>query len=374
MWMLLLCCGCGSSPPPVEPDTERDIAGEASVEIERVPVPAEDEPAGTPASPRVARGDPSGFARDQPHIVEMQRWNGGLVVQADAFYAIDLGAATASRLAPPDVEAVLAVATMGTTPVALCKRADGRVLLAREGEAWAPRTLPDELRTGQTAVTMAANDGGLVVLAPGKLHRLRGTTWTAVTVAAPPREMRGDAAHVLLAGDLLYLGWDAGEWGGAVLVLDTRNGRWTVGPDPGTPAHDIELDRDGKVWVATGLAHLGGLRGALFRQDDGAWTRVAATSNARDAQIVSWSLPPDSFQSVAFDAEGRPNVLTGTLGIVRQIAAGTFHQRTRSWPASRYLYVKALTFEGGTAVIASDDAGVWLWNLATDEIRRVALR
>jgi len=364
---VLAACGGAQEPSVVE----RNYEGETEVEVEEIPVSQGVE--AVPGGPLLDSRDPGTFPRDQPPIRELSRWNGTFVVEADRRYAIDLAAGAAHPLVLPGADEVLAITTQGPSAVALVKRGNGRLLLATASDRWIERPIPEPLRAATAPLTLAADAGSLVLLAADRLHRLRGTTWTSVAVGPHPREMRGGPAHVLLAGDRLYLGWDSGEWGGALLVLDATTGQWSVGPDVGTPVHDIERAPDGTVWVATGLAHLGGRRGALHRHDGTTWTTVAATSNAQHEPNHDWSLPPDSFQSIAFAADGTLHVLTGTLGIVRRNPSGTFYQRTRSWPASRYLYVQALELEGDQAIVASSDAGVWLWDLAGGGIRRVVL-
>jgi hypothetical protein len=289
-------------------------------------------------------------------------------------FTLDLAAGAAHPLALPGVDEVLEIASQGSTAVALVKRGGARALVAASGDRWVDKPLPEALRASTAPLVLAGDAGSLVVWAGDRAHRLRGATWTNVAVGPLPRQMRGEPGHVLLNGDRLYLGWDAGEWGGGVLVLDAATGQWSVGPDNGTPVHDIERGPDGVVWVANGLAHLGGRRGALHGHDGTTWTRVAATSNAQHEPNHDWNLPPDSFQSVAFGGDGVLHVLTGTLGIVRRDASGIFRQRTRSWPPSRFLYVQELELEGERAVIASLDAGVWVWDLASGNVRRIALR
>lgn len=364
---VVVCCG-GTQEPEV---VERTFEGETEVEVEEVPMSEGEAVAGGP--PLDSR-DPGAFPRDQPRVRDLVRWNGTFVVEADQRYTIDLATGAAHPLALAGAEEVLAVASQGPSAVALVRRGAERLLLTTADDRWIERALPEALRTSTAPLVLAADAGSLVLLADERVHRLRGTTWTSVAVGAEPRQIRGAPAHALLDGDQLHLGWDSGEWGGALLVLDVATGQWSVGPDAGTPVHDIVRAPDGVVWVATGLAHLGGRRGALHRRDGASWATVVSTSAARHEVNQGWNLPPDSFQSIAFAADGTLHVLAGTLGVARRDASGAFHQRTRSWPASRYLYVQALELEGELAIIASYDAGVWLWDLAGAGIRRVVLR
>jgi hypothetical protein len=370
IWVAFVIAGCGGAQEPQV--VERTFEGETEVEVEEIPVSEGME--AVPGGPPLDSRDPGTFPRNQPPVRDLVRWNGTFVVEADQRYTLDLAAGEAHPLALAGADEVLAIATQGPAAVALVRRGSERLLLATADDRWIERALPEALRASTAPLTLAADPGSLVLLASDRLHRLRGTTWTSVAVGAPPRELRGGPAHTLLAGDRLYLGWDSGEWGGTLLVLDASTGQWSVGPHAGTPVHDIVRAPDGVVWVATGLAHLGGRRGALHRHDAASWTTVVATNVAQHEQNQGWNLPPDSFQSIAFAADGTLHVLTGTLGVVRRDASGAFHQRTRSWPAARYLYVQALELEGEQAIIASNDAGVWVWDLGGGGVRRIVLR
>jgi hypothetical protein len=372
-WLVLLfaCGGAGHGrtgplPPPGE-GAPRDESAVVEVEHEDVPERA---PGGSAGAP----GDPATFGRDQPTVSRLFRWNGTLVVQADIFYTMDVAAGTVAALSIPGADEVLALATMGQVPLALCRAGHDRKLLSHSGATWTELPLPDDARASGEHAVMAGDASSLVILDGHKVRRLRGTSWTSVSMAAPPREVTGVPRHLVLDRDHLYVGWDEGEWGGALFVLDVGTGHWGAGPEDGTPVHDLAVDSSGAVWAALGLAHLGGIKGSLWRKDASGWTRVASTSDARDTGSTGWNLPPDSFEAITFDAQGDPLLLTGTMGIVRRESGGTWTQRTRRWPASHYLYVRGLALEGNVAVIASLDAGIWLWDLDHEEVRRIPLR
>jgi hypothetical protein len=95
-------------------------------------------------------------------------------------------------------------------------------------------------------------------------------------------------------------------------------------------------------------------------------TRVDVVAHAR----LAWELPPASFDAIAFDEESRLHLLTGELGVVRRDGK-RWTRLTPAWPEGAI--VSGLAVRGELLVIATFDAGVLLWNVATGKARRVEL-
>jgi hypothetical protein len=134
---------------------------------------------------------------------------------------------------------------------------------------------------------------------------------------------------------------------------------------------------DGAAWATTGLAHLGGVMGAVSRLDVAGWkvvTKVEGSRAVRGEENVrvhlGWDLPLASFDAASFDEEGRLHVLTGQLGVVRRDGE-RWTQLTPAWPER--VYATGLVVRGALLVIATFDAGVVLWDVSTGKARRVAL-
>lgn len=136
------------------------------------------------------------------------------------------------------------------------------------------------------------------------------------------------SAH-FLDGTTLYAGWDQGEWGGMLAAIDLRDtdAKWvhlsgkpvgdTTGIPQNTPIHSIISPKKGEIWVATGLAHMGGTwRGLHHRNAAGKWHTLIDGDFEDDRG--STKLPsPSSIQGIASDSAGQIYVLAGEVGVLR---------------------------------------------------------
>lgn len=132
-----------------------------------------------------------------------------------------------------------------------------------------------------------------------------------------------------LDGTTLYAGWDHGEWGGmlAAINLGDEDAKWMhlsgkpQGDDSGIPRNNpvqsIHSPKKGDVWVATGLAHLGGTwRGLHHRDAGGKWDTWIDGDFGEDRGSNKLPLP-SSIEGIASDRSGRILVLAGGVGVLR---------------------------------------------------------
>jgi hypothetical protein len=137
-----------------------------------------------------------------------------------------------------------------------------------------------------------------------------------------------------LDGTTLYAGWDHGEWGGMLASIDLskEDSKWVhlsgkpVGDKSGipqnSPIQSIISPKKGDIWVATGLAHMGGTwRGIYHRDADGKWHTFI--DGDFDDDRGSTKLPsPSSIQGIAYDHSGQLYILAGEIGVVRLTKGG----------------------------------------------------
>lgn len=140
-----------------------------------------------------------------------------------------------------------------------------------------------------------------------------------------------------LEGTTLYAGWDHGEWGGMLVSIDLGDpkSKWihlsgrtqgdTTGIPRNNPIHSIVSPKKGEIWVATGLAHLGGSwRGLHHRDSDGKWRSLIDGEFEDDRE--SMKLPiSTSIQGIAADHGGQIYILAGQAGILRLGKGGLEH-------------------------------------------------
>jgi hypothetical protein len=168
------------------------------------------------------------------------------------------------------------------------------------------------------------------------------------------------------------MGFDAGEFGGGLRVIDLQTGQEEQVPfrsGSGWPVRCLKAAPDGRVWALEGVAH-GTVRwGAIHVRSGDAWELHCSST---EGELANWDLPPASLDALAFDADARLYVLSGNLGLARY-EGGAWTRLTPGWPD--FFYVQSLLVTpGGVAVIGAGDQGIMLLNLQSGEIRRIAFK
>ena len=136
-----------------------------------------------------------------------------------------------------------------------------------------------------------------------------------------------------LEGTTLYAGWNHGEWGGMLASLDLSadGAQWVhlsgkptgdAGIPKNEPVQAILSPSPGHLWVATGLAHLGGSWCGLHHRDpSGKWVTLIDADPEKDRSKLKFPVP-SSIEGLASDHDGRIYILAGAAGVFRPGEAG----------------------------------------------------
>ncbi|NUO53920.1 MAG: hypothetical protein HOV80_34175 [Polyangiaceae bacterium] len=316
------------------------------------------------------------LVRDQPPSEGLERWDGSIVVRVAPPRRLDLAARTSRPVTIEGAAAVLDLATYKKQPVALVKTGDERWLAIKEGGSFKRVELPAAFRSAKSKnppgdPRIAADDNEIVLQHGTMLQRYDGNAWSAVSITGikdSPSTMGVFASSLLLHRGALWLAFDRGEWGGALYSVDLASGKARKEDGPDLPVRDIEVDGQGALWVVRGLAHLGLREGDLRVLSNGAWKLVASSED--DTKAPASKIAETAFDAVAFDAEGKPIMLTGNKGLLRQ-QGSAWVPLLRDWP--EFVYVQDLEIEGDKIVIATYDAGILLVDLPTSNATRITL-
>ena len=194
------------------------------------------------------------------------------------------------------------------------------------------RHLKGEIQHSEIPRLIGTNNAAALIVGD-EVHWL-GKAWRSRKLPKVPQfydefkpETFGDSHF--LDGNTLYAGWDHGEWGGMLAALDLSDAdaKWVhlsgkpVGDATGipqnNPIHSIISPKKGEIWVATGLAHMGGTwRGLHHRDVAGKWHTLIDGDFEDDRG--STKLPsPSSVQGIASDSAGQIYVLAGEVGVLR---------------------------------------------------------
>lgn len=226
--------------------------------------------ASTSCTDRAGIATPPAIAR-QPGIRDIYSWGDDVAVITEApdqdsshVYRLATADRRRSRLVPfrevqcdsyPDV-----AFSSELGKLLVCVRGSASQLYRFVEEKWTSLSDPIAGREFRLAVERDR----VAMISPTDVHVLPGTRTAALPaeVAKPGWSMPPSAA--LLSRDSLFLAYDRGEFGGALFRLDLTE----------TPAAATNLtgsvrflarDRAGAIWAASGIEHLGGIAGALYR-------------------------------------------------------------------------------------------------------------
>src|SRR6185295_17192811 len=315
-----------------------------------------------------------GFSRDQGVIEGLARWGNEIVALSRPPCRLNLDSRACEPISNPLLGQVLAVG--GDTVRFAAGTRGGRPALVRERDGkWEDVALPaPAVGRGLAPVALAASGEEVALLEvptrdePGNalFNARHQETWS--TTDLPPQGPSAIPKHVVFARGRWLLGYNSGEWGGELRSI-APGGAVTALLD-GDPITGIAVAPDGRVYVSTGLAHLGGVQAHIGSLDrDWKWTTLFRISNFHEDNGVGWNLEPDTVTGLSVDAAGRLYLLTGSQGVVRE-DGGKLVSVTPGWPRG-HLYGKGLLIERDTAVVGTFDSGVVLWKLGTDQGRRI---
>lgn len=377
--LVLAAAACRPAATTHVDDRGKPASASASVTIEK-PAPAMPTDAREDAKQAVT--DWSAFKRDQRPLSGLTAWRGGAAVRSTPFMAIDAAHGTASPIVIAGCADILDVGSDGARDVAVCVDVRGGVRVF-DRDARGLSMHPLDGVTGATAkktpLRVATAGATIVVWEPTRLHVKRGTEpFHAVALKPLPDAPRGIPIHVRAIGDRLYLGSSSGEWGGALVSIDLASGEQRIEPgDTMTtqPVMGLATDRDGKLWVARGLSHLGANQGSLHALDGAAFRLVAGSPGGWGGPklpVAEWNLPQTAFAGVAFDARGTLYLATEGLGLVRHEAGGGFTRLMPDWPKES-LYVNGLVIHDDVALIGTFDAGIIAFDLTRGTVTRIAI-
>jgi hypothetical protein len=310
------------------------------------------------------------FARDQPWLSQIFSWEGRVIAQTQhGFHLIDMDADRALPVTSPGGRTTTGMGTYRGAPVVLCRDGANQRLFSRTNRGWEMKAIPGT-HAGLDAV-LVCSQTHLVLVSPDGLSWRTGEDW--VTTPLPdirPAGVRG-RRHFLLDGERLLIGWDAGEWGGGLISVDLRSGEHvSLAPVPGVPVCDMQIDRQNRIWVTQGLAHLSLIQGFLHVQDGQGWTCVASSSNV-NGDMKNWDFPPSAFHAVSFTPSGVLHMLGGSVGLVRLIQ-NRWERMIPDWP--EHVYVSCLHMvRDDLALIGLFDGGVLVADLAARTLKRITL-
>jgi hypothetical protein len=141
-----------------------------------------------------------------------------------------------------------------------------------------------------------------------------------------PRDLPFDETYyflkplILATEEAIYLGWDWGEFGGGLKKLQLVENDDELQLEPtgiliDEPVRGMSITGKGTVYIATALAHMGGLWAGLFRDDSSGIVALISQSNIKGSN-GQMALPGDTdISGLAIGPDNAPYIVATSLGV-----------------------------------------------------------
>lgn len=295
----------------------------------------------------------------QPTLRAIRTWNGDVVALTwNRAYRVDVESGRLVPIEIPSCPSILDLQESTTELFALCSRHEGPYLLTREKDEheW-------EVSLGLREADFLPH-GPLAAGASGPWGRLAVSEHSAAVVGTDaywwrssesprwtkhefalreaPRvfESRLPPEIAFIATDTLLLAWNHGEFESWFYRMELDPEGAPIGQTTRIhmeAVHSIVRDRDGVIWVGGGAGPFGGTAHVLTLEGRTVSAILDEDPSRCEPAGDGLRLPqPAGIQGLAVDAEGRPVVLAGDLGVFRidgETLSPLFQKRmTREYP------------------------------------------
>jgi hypothetical protein len=254
------------------------------------------------------------LSADQPVLSRLIPWRDGLAAVTELDPAVYFAEPDAQRfrlLVLPACDRAIGVASHGSRHVALCR--NGTRLGVVDATGSSPVLEVPSLPIDELGAHVAIGDGGqlaVVTTTAIALHsEAAGWHSIAFTAQKSPASVPFPPVHLLFALDSLWLGYEGGEFGGALYRLRIP----AKGPLP-VPERVRELNVLGiahgasqATWIGAGVSHMGVRKATLLRVDSEGVAEIAIEWGARGRRRA--------FAAFTASAEGVPVVVEAETGV-----------------------------------------------------------
>ena len=275
---------------------------------------------------------------EQPLLKSIRLWNSEIVVESEEYeeaserwisqyFAVD----SKKGLSPLKIagcNVIRSIAESAQDVFVFCSNGQHPVLLSTAKNTmfgWKTRELPTGLQVEDDSLITALNSH-VALLSSDYLYWLTSNGgWSRMPFHHPSSvKIKVPPQHILLTNRGLFVGYDAGEFGGALIFIPIQpNSPNPLGPSQllsSMNVNAIAQDRTGAVWVAGGLAHLGMKRADLVRIKEGTVeTILHEESFGERSRTLSGSLQlpePTDVSSLCLDPTDKPLILATDLGVL----------------------------------------------------------
>jgi hypothetical protein len=205
----------------------------------------------------------------------------------------------------------------------VCGRGNTAQVYRQIDGSWTSLTAPLQ----GTAFRSAVDGGQIVLVSENAIYRVSGSSIPTPTPRGIP-EFPEAPSTLLLTGNVLYAAFDRGEFGGALYRFDLNQSPMTPTKILADNVRFLARSGSGAVWAASGLAHMIGLRGAVYRIHGDATEVVAMISGHRMtddhvSETAGLAFPGlTTVDGLTISDDEQPIVVLSELGVFKLTPSG----------------------------------------------------
>ena len=272
--------------------------------------------------------EPDSLKVEQPLLKDLFLWGNQIIAEkdrstTDKFYYCDPQLNKLTRLQIKGNPEISHLAVSKSFLFAIVKNQDDFDILSKEknNNYWATDKLFEEFNLNDNAKFVATDNLLVLVTAERIYYKVFNSTWKYVEIdklfdRKSSMLLRESAPqHCLLTNRSLYLGYNYGEWSGALIEIPFRIGKEVVFQKGKRIIRDnivaMSYFKDSTLWFATGLAHMGVAKSGIYKYEDNKLHQILWTKS-------SLSLKKESDLSAFYLSNlGIPFFVASELGVFK---------------------------------------------------------
>ncbi len=224
---------------------------------------------------------------------------------------------------------------------------------------------------------IAVRGDRIVFLQKGQFHIFDGNKWKlkqcppidvdSGNIEKKPSQHGQYPFKILIGNELLYLGYDEGEFGGSLVELNMSSGRTKL-TKLEYPVSDMKLDRQGKLWFTTGLSGEGLLNSEIYLLNGSRLKLVSSIEGGmtpgqdsvppnrygyNKTRSKNWNFGATEIYQIKETAQGKPVFVTGNEGLF-YLDKGTIKRIGKFWQRPRKVLDCAVNTDGTVYILDAD--------------------
>lgn len=258
-------------------------------------------------------------------------WNDRMVVKSgEDFYYFSEGSNELERIKIDGIGKILDMDSRQGIPYVFGVDKDGYELRYNKEGEWISEKLPDNLENSFEVdeFHLLSDIDTLILFSKYKVFINKNGDWTEKEVPKinfelgdylPDQVSDEEIDYAILLDDMIFAGWDFGEWGGGVMSLNLKDSelKWKSTEVKGSIVGLVKTS-DRNVWAGMWMANLSDDKSeSLFQYRDGKWTDYFQSVNYnKDEELFLW-MDFSEKTSISLSDKGELLIISSFLGVFK---------------------------------------------------------